>query len=106
MKWLIKLGIRGYQRFLSPPLKWVVTGSPQGALCRFQPTCSHYCEEAVHAHGVWKGLQLALRRLLRCHPWGGYGYDPVPPASAPARGLTSSAKDSSRFPPPPQDTAP
>ncbi|MCF0218221.1 MAG: membrane protein insertion efficiency factor YidD [Muribaculaceae bacterium] len=46
--------------------------------CRFQPTCSQYALEAVMKHGLFKGGWLALRRILRCHPWGGSGYDPVP----------------------------
>ena len=62
--------IRAYQMFLSP----VLTRS-----CRFQPTCSAYALEAIAVHGAIVGSGLALRRLLRCHPWGGEGYDPVPP---------------------------
>ena len=46
--------------------------------CRFTPTCSQYDIEAIRKHGPFKGLYLAVRRLLRCHPWGGSGYDPVP----------------------------
>jgi putative membrane protein insertion efficiency factor len=46
--------------------------------CRFSPTCSQYALEALRKHGLVKGLWLAVRRLLRCHPWGGHGYDPVP----------------------------
>ena len=46
--------------------------------CRFVPTCSEYAIEAIKKHGPFKGLYLAVRRLLRCHPWGGSGYDPVP----------------------------
>ena len=79
MTFLIRLLVRLYQRALSPMLKWITTGDPQGSLCRYQPTCSHYCEEAVCTHGPLKGLWFTLRRLLRCHPWGGHGYDPVPP---------------------------
>lgn len=48
------------------------------ATCRFTPTCSQYAIEALRKHGPFKGLYLALRRILRCHPWGGHGYDPVP----------------------------
>jgi putative membrane protein insertion efficiency factor len=46
--------------------------------CRFTPTCSQYAIEAIRKHGAFKGLYLAVRRILRCHPWGGSGYDPVP----------------------------
>lgn len=46
--------------------------------CRFTPTCSEYARQAIIKHGPIKGFWLALRRLLRCHPWGGSGYDPVP----------------------------
>lgn len=48
--------------------------------CRFEPTCSHYTLEALKIHGLWKGLRLSIYRILRCNPWGGSGYDPVPPA--------------------------
>ena len=48
------------------------------ATCRFTPTCSQYAIEAFRKHGVFKGFYLAARRILRCHPWGGHGYDPVP----------------------------
>lgn len=46
--------------------------------CRFQPTCSTYALEAVQTHGAWRGVLLAVRRVGRCHPWGGAGWDPVP----------------------------
>ncbi|MBR7156932.1 MAG: membrane protein insertion efficiency factor YidD [Bacteroidales bacterium] len=46
--------------------------------CRFTPTCSQYAIEALRKHGPVKGLYLTFRRIMRCHPWGGSGYDPVP----------------------------
>lgn len=48
------------------------------ASCRFMPTCSEYAIEAIKKHGPFKGLYLATKRILRCHPWGGSGFDPVP----------------------------
>ena len=63
------LPVRAYRLLLSP---WVGHG------CRFQPTCSAYALEALEKHGAFRGSWLALRRILRCHPWGGEGYDPVP----------------------------
>ncbi|MCK0131107.1 membrane protein insertion efficiency factor YidD [Flavobacteriaceae bacterium F08102] len=47
--------------------------------CRFTPTCSSYAAEALQTHGLFKGGRLALKRISKCHPWGGKGYDPVPP---------------------------
>ena len=49
-----------------------------GANCRFDPTCSSYAIEALRVHGILTGGWLALKRIGRCHPWGGSGYDPVP----------------------------
>lgn len=46
--------------------------------CRFTPTCSQYAIEALRRHGPFKGLWLTVKRIVRCHPWGGSGYDPVP----------------------------
>jgi putative membrane protein insertion efficiency factor len=65
----IQAMIRAYQLLVAPLLP---------PSCRYYPTCSHYAAEAVTAHGPWRGSLLAARRLLRCHPWGGSGYDPVP----------------------------
>lgn len=48
------------------------------ASCRFTPTCSHYALKALKVHGLWKGGGLAIKRIFRCSPWGGSGYDPVP----------------------------
>ena len=61
--------LRIYQRAISPFL---------GPACRYEPSCSQYAVEAVDEYGVFRGLWLALRRLSRCHPLGGSGYDPVP----------------------------
>jgi putative membrane protein insertion efficiency factor len=69
--------VRCYQWTLSP-LKTAVLGP--GARCRFTPSCSEYALQAVRSFGAWSGGRLALRRLLRCHPWGDCGHDPVPPA--------------------------
>ena len=71
LAWLLLGLIHGYRLVLSP---WL------GARCRYVPGCSRYAIEAIERHGAWRGGRLALLRLARCHPWGGYGYDPVPPA--------------------------
>lgn len=65
----------GYQR--------VRAGRPSP--CRFTPSCSAYAVEALETHGFVRGLALSARRLGRCHPWGGFGLDPVPAAGAPRR---------------------
>ena len=52
-----------------------------GRHCRFTPTCSAYADEALRLHGARKGSWLAIKRIARCHPWGGHGYDPVPTAN-------------------------
>nr|WP_281413178.1 membrane protein insertion efficiency factor YidD [Marivibrio halodurans] len=57
----------------------VTLSSVMGRTCRFLPSCSEYAAEAVRAHGAMRGGLLALKRIARCHPWGGSGYDPVPP---------------------------
>lgn len=67
--WLLMLPIRFYRRFISPL-------TPPS--CRFTPTCSEYAIEAIQKHGPFKGTWLAVKRILRCHPGGGSGYDPVP----------------------------
>ena len=67
--WLLILPIRFYRKFIS------LFTLPS---CRFVPTCSEYAIEAIKKHGPFKGFWLALRRLLRCRPGGGFGYDPVP----------------------------
>ncbi|MBC8003286.1 MAG: membrane protein insertion efficiency factor YidD [Opitutaceae bacterium] len=77
--------LKFYRRILSPA-KWALFG-PAGR-CRFEPSCSAYALQAVEAHGTLAGSALALKRVCRCHPWGGCGYDPVPravPANAPTK---------------------
>lgn len=64
--------IRVYQWTLSPLI---------GPACRYMPSCSEYAAEAIRTHGALRGGWLGARRLCRCHPWGGHGYDPVPPAA-------------------------
>jgi uncharacterized protein len=50
-----------------------------GRNCRFLPTCSDYARQAIEIHGVYDGGKLAVKRMCKCHPWGGEGFDPVPP---------------------------
>ena len=76
MKWVLRILslpflalIKIYQWIISP---WF------GPTCRYTPTCSHYSAEAFKKYGVFKGFWLSLKRILRCHPWGGSGFDPVP----------------------------
>jgi putative membrane protein insertion efficiency factor len=61
--------IKFYQTLISPLL---------GSNCRYQPTCSEYSIEALKTWGLFKGLLISLKRIFKCHPWGGKGYDPVP----------------------------
>jgi len=73
MTWLTRValaGVVGYQWLISPML---------GSACRFAPTCSEYARRVVIEHGAGRGAWLALRRLLRCHPFHPGGYDPPPP---------------------------
>ena len=67
--WLLLLPIYFYKTAISPL-------TPPS--CRFSPSCSTYAIEAIRRHGPLRGLYLAIRLILRCHPWGGSGYDPVP----------------------------
>lgn len=73
IRFLVSLPIHAYRLAISPLL---------GPACRFAPSCSAYALEAIAVHGVLRGGRLAARRLLRCHPWGGHGHDPVPPLAA------------------------
>lgn len=68
----IILIIKLYQIIISPLL---------GNNCRYQPTCSQYSVQALKEWGIFYGLFLSLKRIVRCHPWGDSGYDPVPPKS-------------------------
>ena len=70
VSWILVLPIRAYQLLVSPLL---------GPRCRFYPSCSAYAVEALTTHGPLRGTQLAVWRLLRCHPWNPGGLDPVPP---------------------------
>ena len=67
---LLQLPVHGYRLFISPLLM---------PTCRHMPSCSEYALTALRHHGALGGSWLALRRLLRCHPWGSAGFDPVPP---------------------------
>ena len=68
---VLRVLVRAYQYLVSPLL---------GPRCRYLPSCSSYALEALDVHGPWRGSWYALRRIARCHPWGGTGYDPVPAA--------------------------
>ena len=69
LAWVLIQPIEFYQRFITPYTP---------ASCRFTPTCSEYARQALLKHGPIKGLALTIWRILRCNPWGGSGYDPVP----------------------------
>lgn len=77
VKAVFLLLIRVYQKVFSldhgvPSWFW------RGRICRFHPSCSHYTYEAVEKFGIWKGVWLGAKRVVRCHPWNDGGYDPVP----------------------------
>jgi putative membrane protein insertion efficiency factor len=69
LKKLALLLVRFYQIAIRPLL-------PNA--CRYTPSCSEYATEAINKYGALKGVWMGLKRILRCHPWGGHGYDPVP----------------------------
>ncbi len=71
----VRAAHRVYKLTLSPLI---------GRQCRYLPTCSDYAAEALITHGPWRGASLAIQRLCKCHPWGGSGHDPVPPAPPPS----------------------
>ncbi|WP_062100463.1 membrane protein insertion efficiency factor YidD [Candidatus Xiphinematobacter sp. Idaho Grape] len=75
MRKLLLLPLKGY-RFLVSPCLHILVGP--GCGCRFEPTCSRYATEAIQVHGLLRGSVLTLSRICKCHPWGGWGYDPVP----------------------------
>ncbi|MDH3652228.1 MAG: membrane protein insertion efficiency factor YidD [Saprospiraceae bacterium] len=70
LKKIFILPIRLYQATLSPLL---------GPTCRFDPSCSHYMIGAIEEWGIVRGIWMGIKRIVRCHPWGGHGFDPVPP---------------------------
>jgi uncharacterized protein len=77
MKILFIWLIRGYRMFISPLFP---------PTCRFQPTCSMYAMQAIERFGVWRGGWMAIRRILRCHPFHPGGYDPVPEVATTVKG--------------------
>jgi putative membrane protein insertion efficiency factor len=71
---LLVLGALGIYRIAISPLLHAVVGPA----CRFEPSCSRFASDAIREHGMLRGGAMALRRIARCHPLGGHGYDPVP----------------------------
>ena len=69
LQYLLLVPIRCYRRFVSPI---------KPPCCRYHPTCSLYAQQAIERHGMLRGSWLTLKRILRCHPFAGYGEDPVP----------------------------
>jgi len=92
--WILTALLQVYRYTVSPVLHLLAPGSG----CRYLPTCSAYALEAVRLHGPLRGSWLALKRLGRCHPWGGHGYDPVPPA--PAHGCSCTGASDPQHPSP------
>lgn len=76
MKYFLLVPIYFYRWVLRPALSFIV--GPVN-WCRYQPSCSVYAIQAISEHGAWRGGFLGFKRVCRCHPWGGWGYDPVPP---------------------------
>ncbi len=74
---ILRALVHAYRLCLAPLL---------GPRCRYLPTCSEFALEAIERHGALAGGWLALRRIVRCHPWGGHGYDPVPDRSGAGAG--------------------
>jgi len=69
LSWILLAPVYFYRYSISPMLP---------PSCRYTPTCSQYAIQAIKKHGPFKGFRLAAKRIARCHPWGGHGYDPVP----------------------------
>ena len=69
LSFILVIPIKLYQILISPLI---------GPNCRYNPTCSNYAIQAINKHGPFKGTWLAVKRISRCHPWGGSGHDPVP----------------------------
>lgn len=69
LAWGLSLPVRFYRRFVSPF---------KAPTCRYTPTCSQYMLQALQEHGAFRGSWLGIKRICRCHPWGGIGEDPVP----------------------------
>jgi len=86
MKRILLWLIRGYQLILSPVI---------GANCRHEPTCSRYSFQAIERFGAIKGLWLTLKRVGKCHPWGTWGYDPVPADPKQTKKETTKAAENS-----------
>jgi putative membrane protein insertion efficiency factor len=70
ISWILVMLVKFYQSAISPLFP---------SACRYTPTCSTYMIQAIKIHGPWKGFIMGLKRFSRCHPWGGSGFDPVPP---------------------------
>ncbi|MDA2936554.1 membrane protein insertion efficiency factor YidD [Patescibacteria group bacterium AH-259-L05] len=80
MKSIVLKSIRIYQKTISPDhgvFLFPALGQSGQGVCKFRPTCSEYCYEAIEKHGVVKGIRQGIRRIIRCHPWSHGGWDPV-----------------------------
>jgi len=91
MRTLVCLLIRFYQIVISPPLHFLA-GPMAG--CRYEPSCSQYALEAVRHYGAFRGGWMGFKRILRCNPWGGSGYDPVPGVPHDCHGSDEASKNS------------
>ena len=74
LRWIFILPVKLYQLLISPLFP---------TSCRHEPSCSNYMIQAIKIHGALKGLWLGIKRLAKCHPWGTFGYDPVPKKTKP-----------------------